>query len=401
MRILVVTQYFWPESFRVNDFILGLKEQGHEVIVFTGKPNYPSGSFFEGYSLFGRSKEIWNSIPVYRSGLIPRGNGKGFRLILNYFSFAFLGCWKAIFLSIQADVVIAYQQSPVTAALPAIVFKRKNKARMFLYIQDLWPESVIATTHIKNSFVVKMLGKLTDYIYANSDSILVQSKAFIDFLTARKVGRSKIFYLPNSTDKFYRKVNKNTAYAKYFSGEMNIVFAGNIGEAQSFETLVSAAKLVRQKDKGIVWIIIGEGRKKAEIQKLVEEEGIEDVFKFIGSFDQEKMPFFFANADVLLISLKKDFIFSLTIPTKLQSYLACAKPVIGSLDGEGRLIIDNANCGLTSPAEDPDGLAQNILKFRNMAVSEREQLAANALDYFEKEFKRDTLLNRLDEILCT
>ncbi len=398
MKILVVTQYFWPEKFRVNDFVLGLKEKGHDVIVFTGKPNYPVGTFFAGYSFFGRSNQIWNGISIFRSPLIPRGRDSGFLLFLNYISFAFFGSIMAFFKKIDCDVIIAYQQSPVTAALPAIVYKWKCKKKMFLYIQDLWPESVTAITNIKNRSVINVLSKITEWIYTKSDYILIQSRAFKEFLKDRNVQSNKIFYLPNSTDAFYKKVTPSPALNQYFSEGMNIVFAGNIGEAQSFETIVEAAKIVVEKERKIHWIIIGDGRKRDAIEQLVTKMGLNDVIRFIGSFEPEMMPDFFAKADALLISLKKDFIFSITIPSKLQSYLACAKPIIGSLDGEGKKIIEDAQCGLTSGAEDAIGLAENVLKFYYLTTQERAKFAENALLYFEKEFNRDKLINLADKI---
>ena len=399
MRIIVVCQYFWPENFRINDLVRGLKEKGHDVTVLTGKPNYPKGEFFEGYSMFNRSKEIWNGIPIIRVPLITRGNGRGMRLFLNYLSFVFFASFKAFFWRTNADAILVYQQSPITVAIPAFILRSRFKAKIFLYVQDLWPESIEATTGLKNKQILKVLYRLSNWIYNSSDILLIQSKAFRSYLIGRSIRQEKIVYLPNSTDIFYKKELPPEELKQFFTAKMNIVFAGNIGEAQSFNTLLEAARIVKEKDNNISWIILGEGRRKHDLEQEVKRLGIDDVFRFIGSFEPQMMPLFFAHADALLISLKKDFIFSLTVPNKLQSYMACGKPIIGSLDGEGQQIIRGADCGLASPAEDEFALAENVLRFKNIHQRERERMGMNAFRYFNKEFDRSKLLDKLLDIM--
>lgn len=399
MRILIVAQYFWPESFRINDIAQGLQKKGHEISVLTGKPNYPLGSFYSGYSMFGKRTEKWNGITIYRVPLIPRGDGKGKSLFLNYISFVFFGCIRALFLPARYDVILVYQQSPITVAIPAMICKLKSGAKSFLYVQDLWPESIEATTGLKNQLVKKILYKICNWIYANADVLLIQSKAFRAYLISRKVHPEKIIYLPNSTEVLYSMKERNNSLNKYFTGKLNLVFAGNIGEAQSFDTLIAAAKIVKATDPDISWLILGDGRRKEELVSLVKNEKIDDVFQFAGFFDSQMMPDFFASADALILSLKKDFIFSLTIPTKLQSYMACGRPIIASLDGEGSLIIQGADCGLVSGAEDADGLAQNILLLKRTSLTERRRMGLNGFNYFQKEFEYNRLLDRIENIL--
>lgn len=399
MKILVVTQYFWPENFRVNDFVLSIKEQGHDVVVFTGKPNYPVGKYFIGYSFWGNSKELWHQIPIWRAPLSPRGRSS-IRLLFNYLSFAIFGSIKALFIKIEKpDIIIAYQQSPVTAAIPAIILKRRFQKRMVLYIQDLWPESVTATTNLKNKHLISCLEKLSKWIYGASDQILMQSMAFKDHILAKGISEKKVYYLPNSADSFYKPVVPNEFNKKYFPGRINIVFGGNIGEAQHLETPIAAAKLVKSVNQDIHWTIIGEGRKKDEMEKLVKSERLDDIFHFIGSFQAEKMPELFAHADALLITLKRNPILSLTIPSKLQSYLACGKPIIGAIDGEGARVINEAECGFCSDAQDFEGLARNVLHFSNLPVSVKKSLGEKAILYFHKEFDRQLLTQKLIKII--
>ncbi len=399
MRLLIVAQYFWPENFRINDIAQGLQKKGHEVSVLTGKPNYPLGSFYEGYSMFAKRIEKWNGITIYRVPLIPRGNGKGKMLFLNYISFIFFGCIRAFFLPGSYDAILIYQQSPITVAFPAMICKLKSGAKSFLYVQDLWPESIEATTGIKSQLVKKILYRLCNWIYSQADILLIQSKAFRTYLISRKVVPEKIIYLPNSTEALYNIFERNTNLDKYFSSKLTLVFAGNIGEAQSFDTLIAAAKLVKATDPDISWLILGDGRRREELIKLVRAEKIDDVFNFAGFFESSMMPEFFASADALIISLKKDFIFSLTVPTKLQSYMACGKPIIGSLDGEGGLIILGADCGFVSAAEDAEGLAKNILLFKRTSITERRRMGLNGFNYFQKEFEYTKLLDRIENIL--
>lgn len=398
MKILIVTQYFWPESFRINDLALGLQERGHEVTVFTGKPNYPSGKFYKGYSFFNKGTEIWNGIKIIRAPLIPRGKGGGVRLFLNYISFAFFGALKAYFLKIETDAIFVFEPSPITVGIPAIVLKRKTKARMVLWVQDLWPQVLVVSGGIKNKSVIKYAGKVTQWIYKNCDKVLVQSNAFTEYLLQQEVPESKILYYPNSAEGFYHPMEKDPAYQQYFTSKYNLVFAGNIGESQAFDTLLKAAVLIKEKNKDICWVIIGDGRMKDYVNEKITEYGLEDNFKLIGRFPVETMPYFFAYADALVMSLKKDFIISLTVPSKLQSYVACGKPVMGCLEGEGAKIIKEAGCGMVAAGEDENDLCEKVLTFFSLAESERKAMGDNSLAYYKKEFDRDTLVDELISI---
>lgn len=399
MKILIVTQYFYPESFRVNDLALGLKEAGHEVTIFTGKPNYPLGKFANGYAMFGKAKETWNGITVHRVPLIPRGNSGGFRLMLNYLSFAFFASLRMLTFNEKPDIIFVYQLSPITVAIPAIILKWRIKAKLILYIQDLWPQSVVAVNGTSSKLIFKVLEKLTNWVYKSSDQILIQSRAFKEYIMQDNIQEDKIKYLPNSTEKFYKRMEKGGKYSDFFHDGINIVFAGNIGEAQSFDTIIDAAKIVAQQTNEVRWVIIGDGRKKSYVEERIKNEDLNHLFVFTGSYAPEEMSYFFAHADALLVSLKREFIFSLTIPSKIQSYLACEKPIIGSLDGEGKKIIEESNCGLTAPAEDSIELANQVIRFKDMSIIERKTMGANGLSYYNSEFNRDMLINRLIDYL--
>ncbi len=399
MRVLIVSQYFWPENFKINDVVNGLNDRGIEVSVLTGKPNYPSGKFFNNYSFFRNSHEIYNGISIYRSPLLPRANGSGFRLFLNYLSFAFFASIRLMFINKKFDKILVYEPSPITVGIPAIVAKYRFNSPIYFWVQDLWPESITDAGGIKNKKLIDLVNKLTIGIYKNCKKILVQSKAFIPYILEQKVSKHKLMYFPNSTENFYKPTNKNNIYKKLMPDGFKIIFAGNIGEAQSFETIINSALYLKEKKIKINWIILGDGRQKNNIEMKIKNLNLDNAFYFMGSYPTNQMPLFFSHADALLVTLKKSKIFSLTIPNKIQSYMACSKPIIASLDGEGNRVISDSNCGFASPSEDHISMSESIIKLMKLSKKEREIMGNNGRTYFEKEFEREKQLDKLIAIL--
>ena len=398
MRILIISQYFYPENFRINDLCIGLKDKGHIITVLTAKPNYPKGKFFSGYSFFNRSVEKYKGIKVYRSPIIPRGNATGLKLFINYISFVFFGSINLFFIKEKFDKIFVYAPSPITVgyigALASFIFK----AKAYLWVHDIWPESVKDAGGINNKLVLSLVNQMTKSIYYFYENILVQSPAFSEYLIGQGVNESKIIFYPYYAEKFYKVINEENEIKSQYGDGLNIVFAGNIGVAQSFDTIIEAAKILSKKSNNFRFIIIGDGRDKKRVIQKISENFLDDYFKFLGSYPPEKMPAFFASADALLVSLKNTKIFSMTIPGKLQSYLACGKPIIASLNGIGSKIIKESNSGFTSNAEDYESLANSIINFSKLNSSKREELGKNARDYYEKEFERSSLLTRLIDI---
>jgi glycosyltransferase involved in cell wall biosynthesis len=398
MRILIVTQYFWPESFRINDLALGLKERGHEVEVLTGKPNYPDGKFYNNYSFFSKRTEVWNGIKISRAPLIARGNAGGLRLMLNYLSFAVMGALRGLSVSGHFDRILVYQLSPVTVGIPAILMKSLKKAPIFFWIQDLWPQSVTAAGGINNKFVIGLLDKITRWIYRNSDKILVQSEAFREIIVKQGVDDKNILYFPNSVEDLFKKIEPKEDFLNKMPAGFKVMFAGNLGEAQDFETIIEAAAIVAAQNADIKWVILGNGRKRAYIEDKIKELGLGDHVFLLGSFPVEQMPDFYACADCLLVSLKREYIFSLTIPSKIQSYLACGKPILASLDGEGGRVVSEAKAGFVVPAESPDQLAARLLDFYKLPAAELDKMGINARNYFDANFERELLIDRLEAV---
>lgn len=398
MRILIITQYFWPENFRINDIALGLKEKGHDVIVLTGIPNYPNGIFFNGYDKKTKDEE-WEGIKIYRSKLIPRGDGGGIRLFLNYISFAFFASIKVRNITERIDKILVFEPSPITVGVPAIFAKNKFNAPFYFWVQDLWPASLNAVGGINNRLTLTFFNGLTKFIYKTSYKVLIQSKAFQNYIEKQNVPKDKIVYLPNTTENFYKQLPRSTKYDELIPKGFKLIFAGNIGEAQSLDTFVHATRIVLKKGYYIHWVIVGDGRYKSTLQVLINKLGLENNIHFVGKYPPNEMAKFFSYADALYVSLKDEYIFSLTIPSKVQSYLACGKPILASLNGEGAKVVKDAKSGYVSDAENISDLADNIIKMYNLSEEERKQLGENGLKYFNKEFKRSVVLNTLEEVL--
>ncbi|MEW5744478.1 MAG: glycosyltransferase family 4 protein [Nitrospirota bacterium] len=401
MRILIVTQYFWPESFRINDLALGLEERGYKVTVLTGKPNYPSGSFFPGYSFFKRNKEEYEGIKILRVPLVSRGNGGKLRLMLNYVSFVLSAMLLAPFRCRDSyDIIFVYEPSPITVGLPALLLKAIKGTPIMFWVQDLWPESLSATNAIRSQRVIKIIEQLVRFIYRGCDRILIQSKAFFESIVKLGAERDRILYFPNSAEELYRPVvvEEDAPELMKMPQGFRVMFAGNIGTAQDFPTIIAAAELLKEY-KDIHWIILGNGRMYSWVNEMVKARKLTDTVHLLGWHPVESMPRYFSIADAMLVTLKREVIFSLTIPSKLQSYLACSKPVIAALEGEGARVITEAGAGLTVPPEDPKALSQAVLDMYRMSYEELMTMGASGRQYYEKHFERAMLLDRLVECM--
>ena len=402
MKILVLTQYFWPESFRINDVVEGLAARGHEVLVYSGMPNYPGGRYFAGYGFFGPLRERFGKVEVHRAPLLPRGSGGPVRLALNYASHAFFASVLAPWLARgRFDAILVYEPSPVTIGIPARVLRALKRAPVLLWVQDLWPESLAATGALRNRALLRATGSLVRWIYRGCDRVLVQSRAFVASLEAHGVPSERIGYLPNSAESFYRRVPRAAASAEEseLPPGFRVLFAGNIGAAQDFATILSAAELMRNR-RDIQWLILGDGRMRAWVQDEIRARGLQQTFHLLGQRPAESMPRYFAQADVLLATLRREPIFAYTIPSKLQSYLACGRPVVAALEGEGGRIVKEAGAGWAVAPEDPRALADAVLAAAATPGAEREAMGNRGEAYFREHFEREKLLSRLEQELA-
>ncbi|WP_256666078.1 glycosyltransferase family 4 protein [Pseudomonas sp. SK] len=397
LRILVVSQYFWPESFIMNDIVRHLCEKGHEVVVATGKPNYPDGEIYPGYTSSGVKFESYlDKVKVIRVPLCARGRGGALGLILNYFSFVFFGLllFPWLLRGREFDNIFVFSPSPITQVIPAIPLKYLKRAHLSVWIQDLWPDSLSATGFIQNRFALKAVGLMVKLIYASCDTLFVQSLAFVDAV-AQYARREKIIYYPNSYDVsgVVGGAPISDDFGKILDKNFCVVFAGNLGTAQALGTLVSAAVRLRE-ISNIRLVLVGSG---SRLNWLQEQKDLHRLNNLIlpGRYPGSAMPSIFARADVLLVSLNRDDIFSLTIPSKLQAYLAAGKPIIASLDGEGARILHEAEAGLSCPAEQVEPLVEAIMKMYSLSEDERELMGLRGRQYFEKNFDMSTQVDWL------
>jgi glycosyltransferase involved in cell wall biosynthesis len=402
VRLLVLTQYFWPENFRINDVVEGMVERGHAVTVYTGLPNYPAGRFYDGYGFFGPFRERYKAAEVRRAPLVPRGSGGGMRLALNFVSHAFFATLLAPWLARgRYDAILVYEPSPMTIGIPARFLRALKGAPVLFWVQDLWPESLSATGAIKSRTLLALVDRLIKWIYRGCDRVLVQSAAFTPSVEAHGVPRHRIRYLPNSAESFYRKVTaaEADAEARELPAGFRVIYAGNIGEAQDFGTIIAAAEELKDAPH-IQWIILGDGRVRAWAEAEVQRRRLGAVVHFLGQHPAERMPRYFAHADVLLATLRRERIFAYTIPSKIQSYIACGKPVIAALEGEGGRIIREAGAGWTVPPQDPPALAQAVLQASRAAKSELYAMGERGRKWFLEHFEREKLLSQLEAELA-
>ena len=394
MKILVVTQYFWPEEFRINDICDGLVEKGNEVEVLTGMPNYPKGKYSEGYSIGGPYSEIYEGIKIRRVPIVPRGKNSSILLMLNYLSFMILGSISIIPLLFKKyDKVFMFETSPITAAVPALIYSKMRKVPSYIYVQDVWPEVFYTIVPIKNDKLKKIFKKICTSIYNGFDKILISSRGFKNILCKTGLSSNKIVYFPQWAEDIYRTnvdIEKNENFT--------VTFAGNIGKVQSVDTIVKAANLCRE-NKDVKWNIVGDGSEFENIKSLVKKYGLEDTVILTGRKPVSEMPVCYAMSDALIVTLRDEEILNATLPAKVQSYMAAGKPIITAVNGEGSEIVEKSGCGLAGKAEDYKQLYKNVMLLYNMTDVERVTMGERGRIYFEENFTKEKLLKQLINVM--
>lgn len=399
MRILVVTQYFWPENFRINDLVAELTSLDHQVTILTGYPNYPSGVIFPSFKSDPSAFLKFNGANVVRVPLITRGKGGG-RLILNYLSYVasaiFFGTWYLR--GHKFDLIFVFEPSPITVGLPAILLRYLKRAPIAFWVLDLWPETLSAIGVVRSKWLLKSLGYLVSFIYNHCDLILAQSKSFIPKIRQYCNKDTKVEYFPSWSDAAIDfSMRAPAAEISNSHDKFNIMFAGNIGEAQDFPAILRTAEILHEYKK-FQWLILGDGRLTEWLESEISKRGLDDCVLLLGRYPIERMPSFFLHADALLVSLKNEPIFSYTIPGKLQSYLASGIPVLAMLNGEGAEIIQESGAGIVCQAGDSAGLASAIIKIANLSNKQRSIMGSHGQAFADKEFNRKQLISNLIEM---
>jgi glycosyltransferase involved in cell wall biosynthesis len=394
LRTLIVSQYFWPENFRINDVAKTLVEKGVEVEVLTCKPNYPSGKTLLGYPAWKCQQEIHEGAQIHRIPFFPRGNS-AWRLGLNYLSFIISSLFFAPWMlrKKKFDVIFVYAPSPILQAIPAIFLGWLKGCPVVLWVQDLWPESLSATGYVQNRWVLKLVEQVVRFIYRHVDLLLVQSRAFEGPVRAL-AAVTPIEYYPNSVDDAFTMAITNEVPMIPGLGEgFSVMFAGNIGMAQAVGVIVEAASLLKNY-RDIHFIVLGDGSSRQWMLKEAEKRALNNLH-LPGRFPIETMPGFMQKASALLVTLTDQPIFAATVPNKVQAYLAAGKPIIACLNGEGARLVVEAGAGLATPAEDAKALAETILQLYSLTPVERKNMGENGRQYFQKHFNHDHLVDQL------
>lgn len=390
MKILVVSQYYYPEPFRISDICKSLVQNGHKVTVLTGLPNYPEGLVYHGYQHGKNRVEVYNGVQIIRCFVIGRGKSK-LRLFVNYFSFVFSASLKALSMKQKFDVLFVYQLSPVLMTIPAIVYKRKHHKKIILYCLDIWPASLSAGGIKEGSLIYKLFFSISKWIYKSADMILVTSKMFlVYFQNILRIDTENIEHLPQFAEYLFSQ-----SQDLFLNNKFNLVFAGNIGDMQSVDTIVKAANELHD-HTSIVFHIVGTGSKLDEWKYLADSLGLTNVI-FYGRRPVEEMSYFYGISNAMLVTLKDNKSISYTLPGKVQSYLAAGKPIIGSINGETRRVIEESNCGFCCPAEDYKGLANIILQFSG--CNKKEQMAVNAKKFYFENYSKIRFMTVLEDVL--
>lgn len=398
MKILVFTQHFYPENFRVNEIVKTLvKKFSHELVVVTGKPNYPSGRLFAGYEKIG-IEDFFMGCKVYRVPIWLRGAGGFINLFLNYLSYiisaTLYSCFKLS--KYRPDIIFCYATSPLLQAIPGIIFSKIYKSKFILNVQDLWPESLSATGYVKNKLILKIVRLIVRWIYNNSDLVLVQSKEFSKKINQLSQNKN-VYYWPNSVDNSFLYLDHSGDFSTpllNMDDKFTVMFAGNIGVAQAIENIFKTACILREFEQ-IRFIILGDGSMKRWLVDSIESAGLKNIF-VLGSFPVASMPSLLRRADVLLVTLTNNEIFSLTIPNKVQAYMAVGKPILSAVNGACSDLISESSCGLSVPADDEFSLSAAVIKMYNMPKNDLLKLGENGQKYFKKNFFHDDLVNELD-----
>lgn len=383
MKILVVCQYYHPEPFRITDICEELIKRGHEVTVLTGLPNYPMGEIYEGYRKGEKRDEVINGVTIHRCETMARKQGMVHR-VLNYVSYAYSSTRYVNKLDCNFDVVFVNQLSPVMMAKAGIAYKKKYGVKLVLYCLDLWPESLVSGAIKRGSVVYRLFHKLSANIYRHADRLLVTSKSFTKYFQY-EFGISDVEYLPQYAETLFTP----DQCRKIPDGNIDLMFAGNVGTAQSVKTIVEAARITA-KSENIRWHIVGDGIELDALKK--QADGLNNIV-FHGRKLLEDMPKYYAMADAMLVTMQKDPVLSHTMPGKVQTYMAAGKPIIGAIDGETATIIRDAECGVCCSAEDAIGLVSKVMEF--ISADNKSALGSRAATYYNREFNKERFIGDL------
>jgi glycosyltransferase involved in cell wall biosynthesis len=395
MRVLILSQYFWPETFRINEVAQSLRAAGCEVTVLTGQPNYPGGRTFPGYRALSTRRELYQGIEVLRVPLLPRGRGSAIGLAANYLSFvlatSLFGPW--MLRGRRFDVIFVYAISPILQAIGGMVLRRTTGGALVPWVQDLWPQSLEVTGFVRSRWLLRRVAAVVRWIYRRSDLLLLQSRGFASYVTGM-AGATPVDYHPNPGELAFQAPVAGVAAMTLEPG-FNLLFAGNLGSAQSLDTLLDAAELLRDLPD-VKLVLVGDGSRAEWVRQECARRSLANV-SLPGRFPPEAIPGIMGQASALLVSLKRDPIMAQTIPSKVQTYLAAGRPIIASLEGEGARVVEEARAGVSCPPQDGAALAAAVRRLRALPGAERDAMGARGREYYARNFDPAMLAARLRE----
>lgn len=400
INILLISQNYWPENFPINNISDHLSKNEFFINVLTGKPNYPKGKIYENYKYLNFKKDKYNEIIINRVPIFPRGKGKSINLIFNYLSFIISSILFGYFLLYKKkfDVILVYAPSPILQSLIGIFYSKIYRIKVVTWVQDLWPDVLYSTGHIKNKFLLKIVDRFVQYIYKKNDLLLVQSNEFKKIIE-KKIKSPKIFYLPNPGNLNYLKPNRSFTnfndqiVINDLKKSFSIVYGGNIGKVQSLDTIIKACNIIRQYKK-IKVFVIGDGSEYKKLKKIVDNLKLNNLF-LLGYMNENDLIKVISIANVLYLSLKKDSILNSTIPSKLQNYLASGKPIIASVSGEAKNIIKESECGLTCIPQNEKNLAETIIAISKLSDERLNEMGKNGLKFFIEHYHPNKINEKL------
>lgn len=399
-KILVVTQHFWPENFRINDIVEGFLQDGIAVDVLCGLPNYPKGEWFPGYSAAGPFEEKWHGACLYRCKEVPRRGNTSVNIFLNYVSWPWYAAHALHRLPGGYDAVFCFNTSPVLMCWPAIRYAKKHHIPFTNYVLDIWPENLYSVLNVKNKALRAIAQGVSDALYKKADRLIAMSEPLQQRLCQRTgMPPQKIAVIPQYCEDFYAVPQPDAALQAQFGGRFNLVFTGTFTPAQSLETVITAVQDARSRGADMLHLLlVGDGMSRAALEAKVKELHAEDAVTFYGSVPATDIPKFTALADALIVCLSDSPDLGLTVPAKVASYMAAGKPVLASMDGAGNAAVAAAG-GLSSPACDAAALTDNLLALTRMDAAQRAAMGQSAKEYYLAHYRRSELLRKLEHFI--
>lgn len=397
-KILLLTQWFEPEpTFKGLTFAKELKRKGFDVEVVTGFPNYPGGKVYSGYQIKWFQREVLDGIIVNRVPLYPSHDRSAVRRVMNYVSFALSSLIYICFFTRRVDVIYAYHP-PLTVGFVAAIYKLIRSTKMVLDVQDLWPDTLRATGMMKNKYLLSIIGGVAKITYRLSDRIVVLSEGFKDRLISRNVDQRKIKIIKNWADE--DKLNLTTQIKRYSIDDekyFNILFAGNMGRAQAIISVLESADILAAKNSSVRFILLGRGLEVENLKKVARSRKLNNVI-FLPAVEMEQVGEFLRSADALLVHLRDDELFEITIPSKIQAYMAIGKPILVAVKGDAANLVNEARCGLIAEPENPVSLANAAIKLESMTKDELQIMGGNGKEYYSRELSVEAGINKFTKI---